>query len=197
MTADQVAGFFSAAAFYYRQAAWRWLSDSQPVAVRYPPAGRRRYAVLMGNAGIEYGLAAYGSWSVLQAVYAGRRPESLGPGAKGLAVMYDEITGLPFDDLDDLEAHGWGVAGEQAYPVPVVLPPKDILQRPGVRELGWLEAVLRAIPVFVQEHVLTSEGGLRPAAAAVEVPVTSGMALVDLQFPAPPGRTPRRRRPRR
>lgn len=197
MTADQVAGFFSAAAFYYRQAPWRWLSDSQPVAVRYPQTGRRRYAVLLGNAGIEYGLAAYSSWSVLQAVYEGRRPESVGRGVKGLAVMYDEITGFPFDDLDDLEAHGWGVAGDQAYPVPAVLPSKDTLQRPGVRELGWLEAVLRAIPVFVREHVLTSDGGLRPAAATVEVPVTSGMALVGLHFPAPPGRTSQPIRPRR
>ena len=73
------------------------------MVVRYPQTGRRRYAVLMGNAGIEYGLAAYSSWSVLQAVYEGRRPESVGPGVKGLAVMYDEITGFPFDDLDDLD----------------------------------------------------------------------------------------------
>lgn len=187
MTVDQVAGFFSAAALYYQEAPWRWLSDSEPIAVRYPPTARERYAVLMGNAGIEYGLAVYGSWSVLQAVYAGRRPESVKPGVRWLAVMYDDITAVPFDDLDGLESYGWSIAGEDAYPIPLILSVKDAVRRPGPQELGVLEVLLRAIPVFVRDHLLVSAGKPRPVETTLDVPVAAGLAQVHLCFPATPG----------
>jgi hypothetical protein len=198
-TPEGVGAFFSAAAFYYREAPWRWLSDSEPLAVRCPPTAQPRYAVIMGNAGIEYGLAVYDSWTALQDVYRGGRPRLSGPGARWWAVMYDELTNLPFDDLDGLEAHGWEVAGEQAYPIPAVLSAKKALERPGAQELAWLEALLRALPPFVRDHLRTPGGGLRPAQATLEVPAASGEMAVQLQFPAPPprpggGRAGRRRR---
>jgi hypothetical protein len=199
VTVDQVAAFFSAAALYYREAPWRWLSDSEPIAVRYPPTARERYAVLMGNAGIEYGLAVYGSWSVLQAVYAGRRPESVRPGVRWLAVMYDDITSMPFDDLDGLETYGWSIAGEDAYPIPLILSVKDAVRRPGPQELGVLEAVLRAIPVFVRDYLLAPDGKPRPVETSLDVPIAAGLAQVHLRFPATPGPSSRtiRARPKR
>lgn len=187
-TVDQVAGFFSAAAFFYRQAPWRWLSDAQPVAVRCPATSRQRYAIILGNAGLEYGLGIYGSWSAVQAIYESRRPQRTVPGLRGLALMYGSIIELPFDDLDGLEAHGWEIAGERAYPIPVVLPVRRAVQRPDVQQLDWLECALRAIPVFVRDHVVTPAGTLQPVEATIEVAGASGMVAVHLSFPARPSR---------
>ena len=187
-TVERVAGFFSAAAFFYRTAPWRWLSDAEPLAVSCPPTSRQRYAIVLGNAGLEYGLGVYGSWSAVQAIYESRRPQRTIPGLQGLAVMYGSITELPFDDLDGLEAHGWEVAAEEAYPIPVALPVRKGVQRPSAGQLGWLECALRAIPLFVRDHVATSTGTLRPAEATIEVAVSSGTVPVHLAFPAKPGR---------
>ena len=90
------------------------------------------------------------------------------------------------------EVHQWEIAGRQAYPIPVVLPMESIVQRPGPRELGWLEAVLRAIPPFAHDHLRAPGGGLRPAEATLAVPVSAGEAQVHLHFPALPGFPSRR-----
>lgn len=74
-------------------------------------------------------------------------------------MLYMDESALPFDDLDDIEAHAWPVVTDRAhgsYPVPFVtvsggalLQPK--VTRPGRRELRWM--------IDVMQWMVTEEGG--------------------------------------
>jgi len=183
VTAEQVASLFSAAAFFYREAPWRWLTDAQPLAIRYPPTAEPRYAVVMGHGGETFGLAVYDSWADLQLLYGLPIPEMAFGRIKATSLLYDEIMAIPFADLDMIEACGWEVAGDEAYPIPITMSRSGHVGRPGQQDILWLEAVLRAIPVFVRDYLRPSEGRLQPAEATLTVPVASGEASVALKFP--------------
>jgi len=183
VTAEQVAGLFSAAAFFYREAPWRWLTDAQPLAVCYPPTAKPRYAVVMGHGGETFGLAVHDSWADLQLLYGLPIPEMAVSHIKATSLLYDGIMAVPFADLDMIEAHGWEVAGEDAYPIPIIMSQRGYVGRPGRQDILWFEAVLRAIPVFVRDYLCPSGGRLQPAEATLTVPVVSGEASVALKFP--------------
>ena len=57
-----VEALFDAAAKYYRAAPWVQLSNMQALAIQIAPDTEPRYAVVMGNGGVEYGLALYKQW---------------------------------------------------------------------------------------------------------------------------------------
>jgi len=198
VTPEQVGGLFAAAAFFYRQSPWHFLTDSDTLAVRCPAqGGKLRYTVVMGNAGMAYGLAVYDSWSDLQKVYQGTPPKRLARQMNAQSLLYEEITALPFADLDALEQYGWEVAGPAAYPVPVIVIRRSRVERPEADQLAWYEAVLLAIPPFAHDHLRPGLGHLRPAEATLTVPTVNGEVAVYLEYPAippAPSLIPRRRR---
>jgi hypothetical protein len=198
VTPEQVGGFFAAAAFFFRQAPWRFLTDSDTLTVQFPAQeGKKYYAIVMGNAGLTYGLAVYDSWSDLQKIYQGTPPQRLARQMDARSLLYEKITTMPFADLDAMEQYDWEVADPAAYPVPVTVTRRGQVERPDMAQLAWYEAVLRAIPPFVRNHLLRGLSHLRPATATMTVPTVHGEVAVYLEYPAippVPSLTPRHRR---
>ena len=147
VTPELVGGMFAAAAEFYRAAPWVRLTDQQTLAIRVAPEKQPRFAQVMGNGGVEYGLAVYKRWEDVERMYsfADNPLELLSPSG-GHSFIFDEISQVPFDDLEAIEKYGWEVADKQAYPVAVIYSREGGVKRPSRADLLWYEAALRAIP---------------------------------------------------
>lgn len=180
-------GFFEAAAECYRAAPWVHLTNEQPVALRISAErGDERIAVVMGSAGMEYGLAVYENWAEYEQMYTGvDHPVEELPARGRLVMFYEPVPSMPFPDLDALEQHGWEVAGEQAYPVPWVFYPDMLPHRPEPDQLAWLEAALRAVAMLVRGHLRPGEPGeYQPFDLTLAVPTHAGEVAVRARYPA-------------
>jgi len=186
VTPDLVRDLFAAAADFYRAQPWLKIGGEQTLAVRVSPEVDFRYAQVMGNAGMEYGLGVFTRWEDIdrfENVPDGGEPGIPPEGVHSL--LFDDATLLPFADLDGIEDHGWPIAGETALPLPMIYKGKNEAARPSRAELLWYEAALRAIPVFVDEHMTTDgEGRSLPVEATIPVRCHGGKAEVLLRFPA-------------
>jgi len=185
VTAPLVKGVFTAAASFYREAPWRWVDDGRPIEVRYPPDGQPRYAVVMGQGGEAYGLAAYDETGDLETIYAGTPPSETMGQMVWSSLLFSEVTEMPFDDLDDMETYGWPVAGDLAYPLMIRVTRSEQVLRPGKSELLWFEAALLGIPVFVREHMQADQEFLRPAETTLTVAMADGADAIHLRYPVP------------
>jgi tetratricopeptide (TPR) repeat protein len=184
-----LASLFAAAADFYRAEPWVQLSNSDLLAVRVAPQKEPYYVTVMGQGGVEYGLAVYQTWEdvLLQHRPVDRVEEALS--ASGVHVFfYNPIHEVPFDDLDAIETYGWELAGPQAYPVPYIFTAEEEVQRPGREELLWYEAALRAIPQFVSEHLAEASHAERgnqdqPIEASLAVNTSAGRVQVQVRYP--------------
>lgn len=186
VTVDLVGDLFAAAADYYRAAPWVQLSNEDFLAVRLPSQKKPYYVCVMGQGGVEYGLALYKSWEDIERTlrFMGDPLETISPSGSH-AITFNEVTQVPFDDLDAIEQYGWPVVEDQAYPVPLVFIPPDRVERPGREELIFYTAALRAIPVFVRDHWKRDEQGQGvPVMAMVPVSTLSGEVAVEIVYPA-------------
>ncbi len=199
VTPTLAGGVFAAAAEFYRAAPWVQLANEHTIAIRVPAdGGRTRIAVTLGNAGVEYGLAMYDTWADVEKQFMGGvdHPSEAIPAQGQLVMFYDSFHRLSFDDLEAKEQHGWETAGEGACPLPLFVHRSGDARRPDPEELKWLEAALRAIPLFVRDHLRPDgKGDYQPVEAALNVATHSGEAAVHLKYPA--GILPREQRPAR
>ena len=186
MTVPLVAELYAAAADYYRQAPWRWLSDGQPIEVRYPPEARGRYALVLGHGGDAFGLSSYESLDDLRKIYTSTNPEQLSKQIVAFALIFDEGMVLSFDDLDAIERYGWPVAGEKAYPWAIKMVPPNRPAPLSVSEALWMAAALRVIPDFLTTHLQADRGFPRPAEATYSLPEIHGGQKIALRFPVYP-----------
>ncbi|HET7091011.1 MAG TPA: hypothetical protein VFL17_20455, partial [Anaerolineae bacterium] len=184
-TPELVGGLFAAAAEFYRAAPWVQLTNSHMLAVRHPAEPKPRFASVMGNGGVQYGLATFLNWSDVEQMFGGvDHPTEAIPEAGGHTLFFDTADIVPFDDLDAMEQYGWEVAAEDAYPIPIIYE-RDSARRPELIDLLWYEAALRAIPEFVRDHLkLDASGDFAPAEAAIEVDTHAGPVNVDVKYPA-------------
>ncbi|MEZ4656900.1 MAG: hypothetical protein R2911_04960 [Caldilineaceae bacterium] len=153
VTPELVGGVFAAATAYYDATPWYVLTDETPLAIDVVNGGGKRFAVVMGGGGIEYGLAVYKEWADLERLYQfTENPLETVAEAGSHSLLFGEIMGLPFDDVDAIEEYGWEVADEDAYPLFVIFSRDQGVLRPSPADLIWYEAALRAIPQFVEQH---------------------------------------------
>jgi len=183
MTVPLVGELYVAAADYYRQAPWRWLSDGQPIEVRYPPDGRARYALVLGHGGDAFGLSFYESLDDLRKIYTGTKPEQVSKQISAFALVFDEGMAMSFDDLDAMERYGWPVAGELAYPWAIRMVPPNRPSALSVSEALWLAAALRVVPDFLTGHLHADSGLPQPAEATYSLPEVHGGQKIALRFP--------------
>jgi hypothetical protein len=181
-TVPLVAELFTAAAEYYRQAPWRWMDNWLPIEVRYPPAGRARYALVLGSGGETFGLSLYESPGDVYAVLS-----NAAPGRQELissfSLVLEEATAMSFEDLDAMEKYGWPVAGERAYPLAMKSTPDGSYSEiPNASELAWLAATLRVIPDFVVRHLRADRGRPRRARATYSLPGVHGGQALALRY---------------
>jgi tetratricopeptide (TPR) repeat protein len=149
VTLPHVAGFYDAAAAFYRQTPWRLVPGDKPVRIRCDKFHTHTwYVVVMGQSGMTLGLAMYEDPAVLRALL---REE---PGADrrnaGLSVMYGEAFDVAVRDLDAAQANGWPIASPDAHPMIIRLNPGMAMRPPLAWELELAEGCLRAIPSFLK-----------------------------------------------
>ena len=186
VTPDFVAQLFAAAADLYRAKPWVALSNEQTLAVRVPPERQPRYVSIMGNGGVEYGLAVYNKWQDLERLFENADDPMEALPAKGThSLLFNEITYVPFDDLDAVERYGWEVINSEAYPVPIVYhKASGTVRRPTLKDLRWDEAALRAIPIALRSFLKpTGLGDYEPFETTVEVSTSNGPMRVDVKYP--------------
>jgi len=186
VTAKMIGALFAAAADFYRAAPWVQLANEDVLAIRVPPQKEPYFVSVMGQGGVEYGLALYKKWEDVQRMYLPHDDplEVVSPGGSH-SLLFNDITEVPFDDLDAIEKYGWDVADPGAYPVPSIFLPPDQVRRPGRDEILWYEAALRAIPEFVRQHWSVSpQGEAQPAEARIPATTAAGAVMVEIKYPA-------------
>ncbi len=188
VTPELARGLFAAAADFYRAAPWVQLENEHILAIRFPAQnGPTWFTIVMGNGGVEYGLAVYRDWPDVEKLFTGLvdHPREKFSGKGELALFYEGVQNVPFEDYEAIEKYGWEVADEQAYPTPIFIQRYDDFRRPNVEELAWLEAALRAIPQVAREHLCPDgRGGYQPFDLMLPVATHAGEAQVQVKFPA-------------
>ena len=146
---------YTAADEYFLSAPYEIISDSEPIAIHFPPDAPPKYGVVMGFGDEEYGLAIYNTAEELALVYSGMQPQEMtDESIYWVAALYDWPHYLPFEDLDAIEEHGWPIADEDAYPFFTRLrPAKGDFELPTESDIRLLAAALRTIPQFVEDNV--------------------------------------------
>lgn len=177
---------FAAAADFYRSAPWIQISNDDVLSIRVSPQKDPYYIVVMGQGGVEYGLALYKRWEDLERQFLPHdHPDEIIP-TNGLhSLFFNNITEVPFDDLDAIEKYNWEIAGQGAYPVPLIFLPSGLVERPNRDELLWYEAALRAILILVRDHIKRNEDGdLQAVEVSIPVNTSAGKVTVNIKLPA-------------
>jgi hypothetical protein len=151
---QQVGAVYAAAASYYRSAPWKKIAYESAIEIacdKFP--GGPWYAVIMGNAGMTFGLSLYEDLRLLRLMFSGRLSEHEG-GRRTVAttVVYGTDTELPPPDADAAQRYGWEVAGHEAYPWVFRKEAGADPHPPSARQIELLEASLRAVPEFVSRR---------------------------------------------
>lgn len=154
VTPERARSFAEAAEAFYDAAPWEHLSNQDVIEVEAPsPDAGLRYAVVLGQGGMEHGLGFYDSLDQYWAM-AGGEPMEAWMGRGGLYSMtYDDITYLPFADADLWEDRDLPVAGPRAYPVPVRFDRRKGVRRLSAKVLAFMEGLLRALAETTEEEM--------------------------------------------
>ena len=183
---ELIEALFDAAAEYYRAAPWVHLTNMQPLAIQVEPDTDPRYVVVMGNGGVEYGLALYKQWDdyMLQFDHVDNPIEML-PEMGAHSLFFGDITQVPFEDLDAIAKYGWEVIDEEGYPIPAVFTRDGEAKRPERADLLWYETAMLAIPKFAPEHLKSDDqGDYHPARAEFTISTHTGVKKVVIEYPA-------------
>jgi hypothetical protein len=185
VTPRLVEDLFSAAATFYRKAPWERLADDQPLAVNFPNLEKHGYIQLMGNAGLEFGLVLFWNWDDLIRVYQfSEDPLDHLPVSGWRSLSFENLEALPSRDQHALKKYAWNVAGNHAYPYPTVFTPETI-ERPDRDELLAYTALMRTIPLFLDEVlVMSEEGDFLPAKREWTIGTSDGLVKLEISYPA-------------
>jgi hypothetical protein len=168
VTAAQVANFYEAASYFFRQAPWKIVGDETAIKVE---CGKFQsgpwYAVVMGQSGLTTGLALYENLAALRQLWASDGPdEENARQTVATSVTFGEEWDIPVADLEAAKKHGWPVARPDAYPE-VFRKERGMSLRPLLAwELELVEGCLRTVPDFVNRHM---QDDLAPEEVTVSV----------------------------
>jgi tetratricopeptide (TPR) repeat protein len=153
MELAQVGSFYAAAAEFYRRMPWQRVPGDTVIKVECDKfQSGPWYAVVMGQSGVQQGLAIYEDLAALQAMISGDASEEENSRSMSvLSMMFSEAFEISVRELDAAEKHGWTVAGPEAYPLVLRVNPGLAMRPPLVWELELLEGCLRMIPEFLTE----------------------------------------------
>jgi tetratricopeptide (TPR) repeat protein len=179
VTPQQVASFYEAAAFFFRQAPWKKVGYEAAIRVECDKfQSGPWYAVLMGQSGLTTGLALYEDLRALRRMWAGdRSDEDSARQTVGTSVTFGEEWDIPVADLDAAKRYGWPVARPDAYPEVIHKERGLSVRQPLAWELQLMEGCLRAVPEFVSRRKQDD-----PAKEDFTVPVASGPLKLILSW---------------
>jgi tetratricopeptide (TPR) repeat protein len=144
VTVDDVRRFADAARRFYLAEPWQHLTDQDLIVIERPKGDpRARCCVVMGNAGLQYGLAFYASADDYDDMAAS--PLDLDDERQYWSVTFDTPDLMPFADHDLWADHGLPLADEAHYPLAFGYGPDAAISRPTRTLLAQFEAVLSAL----------------------------------------------------
>jgi len=156
VTPERAEAFFRAAAFFYEQAPWRFISDRNPLEVSCSAFFRSPvYLTVMGNGGTEFGLGLFFSAEELERIYeTGSHFDMDRMSFRTASVIFSEPIYLAFEDLDAIELHRWPIAGPAAYPHMLQILPgaNPSIQPPSPDHVNIFEACLLALPPTIKQR---------------------------------------------
>lgn len=175
-----VGDFFDAAADFYAAEPWLTLPEDRILAIQTEPDGEPWFIQIIGQEGDPFGLLLFHSLADVELANSTDGP----PAGSWYSVPFQPIHSLPFDDLEAIERYGWKVAGEMAYPFPMVFEQKQVL-RPPCEELILFEKIMRAVALFVYDHLAGTEADVeQPVEIDLTVPAHTGTAHLHISYPA-------------
>ncbi|NUO82244.1 hypothetical protein HUU05_19400 [candidate division KSB1 bacterium] len=188
VTHEYAEHFFQVAAQFHRHAPWQYISDYTPLQVECPHFFRSPlYFVVMGNAGMEYGLGLFPNLEEIVMLYAVGIPkgEEL-PDVRTASLLFSDPTFVSFEDLDAIEQHGWEIAAPHAYPHLFKLSPKrkPPMRAPSFAMVQVFEAGLLALPDFLSKHKTKIKTG-KVCAAEITIETFHGPWPVHITVPPP------------
>jgi len=166
ITPEQLGGFFAASAEFYRDAPWKRIPGDVIIQVETDAfTSGPWYAVVMGQSGMELGMALYEDLKHLRKIIAGRVSEKENARRmSALSVTFGEAFEIAPEDFDAIGQFDWPVAGKEAYPIVLRVNPGLVLRVPLAWELELLEACQRAIPELIRQT------GSREADISIQLP---------------------------
>lgn len=194
---DAVASLFRAAARVFRAEPWRVVpSDHALFSVTIEKLGLREGAMsVIGQMGqspgwiVFSGIDDFGAYlEAADAIERGDEP----PIPPHVAVSFERGAELSPALREEIAAHGWEVAGPDAYPRLLAID-EDLLARPlTAKDVATAEAVALALPEVLSDEqaLLAAWNGGAPVACTVAVATHAGELEVVLR--APYGRPPAR-----
>jgi tetratricopeptide (TPR) repeat protein len=191
VTVEDVRQFAAAAERFYRAEPWQHLTNDDPMTVDLPGLDKRaRCATVMGNAGLQYGIAFHASQKDADAMYGGR-------GVLDVRKAYWSITfsradEMPITDLELWEDYRLPLAGDEAYPVPMGYGPGDVFSRPSRKLLRNFTAVLAALAHSSEQEFDTGRWAKHVEAGTDQAEVTLTLPHVWQVGDSSPSRAPSR-----
>lgn len=151
---DDLEAYYDAAALYYRRAPWRRVQGDTILEVKCPEVFEQpMYAVVMGQSGIEIGIALYRDLAFLRKMVSGRiSPHEVDKLTDGMPVLFGEDYVMSARDVDAIERHGWNVASPEAYPQAMRVSAGPSFSLPTLLELKTLVVALLAVPQFLADR---------------------------------------------
>ncbi len=151
VTLKQAGSFYAAADDFCRHKPWRRVPGDTIIKVE---CGKFQsgpwYAVVMGQSGVQQGLALYEDLAALQRLIQSDASEEVNArDMSALSLMFSEPFDLATRDVDAAEKYDWPVASPEAYPLFVCINPGCVMRSPLVWELELMEGCLRTIPEFL------------------------------------------------
>lgn len=147
-------GLYTAAAEFYRSRPWRKLPSDTSLDVNGPD-GRLVHVVVMGQSGVQQGLAIYEDRKTLAAALRG--DEKAAARSTSLAVMFGEAFEISARDHDAIEQQGFDIAGPEAWPLVIRIEPGFATRPPLAWEVELITACLRDVVSRVAAGRLTPE----------------------------------------
>ena len=154
MTPRQAAGFYEAAAEFFRLAPWKKVAYQNAIQIECDKVeGGPWYALLVGQSGLTIGLTLYHDLGLLKSLWTGEGDRKANAERTvATTVTFGEEWDVPVADLDAAKRHNWKVARPDAYPAVYHKELGLSMRPPTTQELELLEAVLRAVPDFVSRR---------------------------------------------
>ncbi len=165
MTESIQRNLYAAAATFYRERPWRKAPSDSVVDVREPGEnGRLFHLVVMGQSGVQQGLAIYEDAASLEGALSG--DEDAAARGTSMALMYGEPFEIHASDLDMIEQRGFEVAGPEAWPLVVRMNPGRSLRPLLAWEAEVFAACLPLVPGFLAAVPFQRRGGRSGGKAA-------------------------------
>ncbi len=147
MTPEKLGEFYRAAAAYFRFAPWRKVPGDSVIHIHVEGLSNPDwYGVIMGQMGMELGIALYDDRENLRAIMEeDLTDEERGRITSGVALTFGEKSDASPLDCAAIEEYGWPIVNEQAYPTVIRVNPGMSTRMPLLWELELMQATISAI----------------------------------------------------